>query len=65
MLRSAPATGDFDKHTSAYLGGNCYFVGNAVRLTFGYEHAKATGRVTGSAAENEINGFQSRFHFLF
>jgi phosphate-selective porin len=65
LIRNAPATGDFDELQSISIGGNYYFVGNAVKLTFGYEHAKATGRVTGPATENVINGFRSRFQLLF
>ncbi len=65
LIRNAPATGDFDQLKSFYVGGNYYFLGNAVRLTFGYEYAKATGRITGAAAENTINGLRSRMQFLF
>ncbi|MBM3855329.1 MAG: hypothetical protein FJ399_19605, partial [Verrucomicrobia bacterium] len=65
LLRGAPATGDFERMESAYLGGNYYFVGNTVRCTFGYEHARATGRLTGPAAQNLIRGFRSRFQFLY
>jgi hypothetical protein len=65
LLRNAPSTGNFDQLDCVYVGGNYYFVGNAVRLTFGYEHAKATGRITGTAEDNKIDGFRSRFQFLF
>ena len=65
LIRSAPATGEFDQLDSVYLGGNYYFVGNAVRFTFGYEHARATGRLSGPATENEINGLRTRYQFLY
>ena len=65
LIRNAPATGNFDRLDSYYLGGNYYIVGNAVRLAFGYDHAKATGRITGTAEENTIDGLSTRFQFLF
>ncbi len=65
LIRNAPATGDFDRLESYVLGGNYYFSGQAVRFTFGYEYAKATGRITGAANENVINGFRSRLQLLY
>lgn len=64
LWRNAPATGDFDRLESFVLGGNYYISGQAVRFTFGYEHAKATRRITATANENVIDGFRSRFQFL-
>jgi len=65
LLRGAPATGDFERMDSFYVGGNYYFVGNTVRLAFGYEYARASDRLSGPAAENLIRGFRSRFQFLY
>ena len=64
-IRSAPGTGEFDRFDGYYIGGNCYFAGNAMRLTFGYDHANAKGRITGPANRNRLDGLHYRFQFLF
>jgi hypothetical protein len=65
LIRNAPSTGNFDEFDSVYVGGNWYIVGNAVRMTFGYDHAWARHRITGTDSENTIDGLSSRFQFLF
>jgi len=65
LIRNASSTGTFDNFDSIYVGGNYYFIGNAVRATFGYEYGKATDRLSGTAEENTINGVRTRFQFLF
>ncbi len=65
LIRGAPDSGDFDRVDSYYVGGNYYFIGDSLKLMFGYEHAKATNPVSGPSKENTIDGIRTRLQVLF
>lgn len=65
LVRGASATGEYAEISSWYLGGNCYISGQAIKLTFGYEHARASGKVIGPDESNTINALRTRLQLLF
>lgn len=66
-FRRAPETGDalYDEAQAYYLGGNWYFLDQALKLTAGYEWATYDDNLTGMQGDAEVNSFRTRLQLLY
>ncbi len=65
-IRNAPSASiNYDRAYSAYAGFNWYIIGNALKLTAGYEYAHFESPLNGMTGSADSNGARVRLQLLF